>query len=56
MTFRQLNKWLQSATMQQIVDALKTEIKGNARKSYLKRIHQRYCALRAAKERKELGL
>lgn len=56
MNYRELNKWLRTAAMEDINRQLHKEVIGECRKTFMKRLHQRYCALRAAKERKELGI
>jgi hypothetical protein len=54
--YRELNKWLRTATLEAINLQLQKEVSGECRKTYMKRLHQRYWALRAAQERKELGI
>ena len=56
MNYRELNKWLRTADHAKVWLALQDERDNQNRKTFMKRLHQRYCALRAARERKELGL
>jgi len=56
MNYRELNKWLRTASFSQVCAEIQIEMTKRKRKTFLKRLHQRYCALRAAKERKELGI
>lgn len=50
----EMNKRLSALTEKQVWVLLQTELDTYRRASYLTRLHQRYCALRDARERKEL--
>ena len=49
-----LNKMLPTMSQQQAQEYLLEEVHGQKRKTFILRLHQRYCALRAADERREL--
>ena len=53
-TWRTLNKKLNLLTEQQVLDLLNAERAGARRVTFLERLHQRYTALRTARERIEL--
>jgi hypothetical protein len=50
----EMNSRLSSLTEKQVYVMLQTELDTYRRASYLNRLHQRYCALRDARERKEI--
>jgi hypothetical protein len=50
----ELNARLSTLTEKQVYVLLQTELDTYRRASYLNRLHQRYCALRDARERKEI--
>lgn len=50
----ELNKMLPTMTQQQAQEHLLSEVHGQKRKTFILRLHQRYCVLRAADERREL--
>jgi hypothetical protein len=50
----ELNARLSSLTEKQVFLLLQSELDTYRRASYLNRLHQRYCALRDARERKEI--
>jgi hypothetical protein len=54
MNWRDLNKKLNLLTEQQVLDLLNAERAGARRVTFLERLHQRYTALRTARERIEL--
>jgi hypothetical protein len=49
-----LNDRLPKLTEKQVWTMLQTELETYRRTSYLTRLHQRYCALRDAREREEI--
>lgn len=49
-----LNERLSKLTEKQVWTLLQTELETYRRTSYLTRLHQRYCALRDARERDEI--
>ena len=51
MNWKQLNSAIAQMNEQQVLDALNVELSGKARWTITKRLHQRYCTLRASKER-----
>jgi len=53
-TWRSLNNVLHSLTEQEVLDLLNEERSTLRRSSMLKRLHQRYTALRADRERIEI--
>jgi hypothetical protein len=52
--WRSLNQTLNSLNEKQVKALLDDEIVGQRRTTFLKRLHQRYCILRAARERAEI--
>jgi hypothetical protein len=52
--WRTLNQTLNSLNEAQVKALLDEEIVGQRRTTFLKRLHQRYCILRAARERAEI--
>jgi len=52
--WRSLHSKLGRLTEQEVYDLLQQELKGDKRSSILERLHQRYCTLRAARERIEI--
>jgi hypothetical protein len=54
MTWREINKHLHTFTEEQLLDMLNQERAERRRASILQRLHQRYAALRTARERLEL--
>ena len=50
----ELNSEISGMNEKQVLKLLETEAATAKRASYLTRLHQRYCALRDARERKEL--
>jgi hypothetical protein len=52
--WRSLNQTLNSLNEEQVKALLDDEIVGQRRTTFLKRLHQRYCILRAARERAEI--
>ena len=50
----ELNKRLSALNEKQVWNLLQVELETYRRASYLNRLHQRYCALRDARERKEI--
>lgn len=53
-TWRSLNNKLRSLPEDQVYAMLQEERSGERRASVLMRLHQRYCTLRAARERIEI--
>ena len=53
-TWAEMNKRLSALSEKQVWVLLQNELDTYRRASYLNRLHQRYCALRDARERKEL--
>lgn len=53
--WRQLNVALPTMTEEQVRNLLLEEQRGDARPTHITRLHQRFTALRAARERRELG-
>ena len=53
-TWAEMNNRLSALTEKQVFILLQTELDTYRRASYLNRLHQRYCALRDARERKEI--
>ena len=53
-TWRKLNDILANKTEQEVLDMLNVERNGLRRVTFLERLHQRYCTLRASRERLEL--
>ena len=53
-TWREINRQLLSLTEEEVLELLNEEREGLARVSILTRLHQRYCALRKARERRAL--
>ena len=54
LNWRSLNRDIANKTEQELLDLLIQERTGERRASIMQRIHQRYCALRAARERIEI--
>jgi hypothetical protein len=54
MTWREINKHLNTFTEEQLIALLAEERAGRRRASILQRLHQRYAVLRTARERLEL--
>lgn len=54
MNYRELLRSLPSMDEEQIQDLLFAEKNGAKRMSFLIRLHQRFCAMRDARERREL--
>lgn len=54
MNWIQLNNLLPSLTEQQVKDLLDNERNGARRPTFLERLHQRYTAMRASRERAEI--
>ena len=52
--WRELNKKLNLLTESEVLDLLNAERVGQRRVTFLERLHQRYTALRTARERVEL--
>lgn len=52
--WEELNARLSSLTEKQVWALLENELLTYRRASYLNRLHQRYCSLRDARERKEI--
>jgi len=50
----ELNATLNNLSEDEVKAALLEEVDGAKRGTFVKRLHQRYCALRASRERKEL--
>jgi len=50
----EMNKRLSALSEKQVWVLLQNELDTYRRASYLNRLHQRYCALRDARERKEI--
>ncbi len=53
-SWRALNKHLAQMTEEQVLALLEAERTGSRRVTVLERLHQRYTALRAERERREL--
>jgi hypothetical protein len=53
-SWRTLNAKINRLTEQEVYDLLQQEINTTKRLSMLQRLHQRYCTLRAARERVEI--
>jgi len=51
MNWKQLNEAISSFTEDEVLTALNEEIDGKRRWTIVNRLHQRYCALRAKRER-----
>ena len=54
MTWRQLNATLNDMSEAEVKQMLADEVAGSQRVTFIERLHQRYCALRATRERAEL--
>lgn len=54
MNWRQLNATLNDMSEAQVKQLLADEVAGAQRVTFIERLHQRYCALRASRERAEL--
>lgn len=54
MNWRELNHNLKQLGEHEVKALLDAELEGRQRVTYLHRIHQRYCALRAVRERTEM--
>jgi hypothetical protein len=54
MNWRELNAELNAMTEEQVKGLLDEERVGARRVTFLERLHQRYCALRAIRERAEI--
>lgn len=54
MTWRELNAQLPTMAENEVKDLLMQEHGGRRRTTILLRLHQRFCALRAERERREL--
>lgn len=54
MNWRQLNATLNDMSEAEIKQMLDEEMTGAQRVTFIERLHQRYCALRATRERAEL--
>ncbi len=54
MNWGTLNARLSKLSEKQVWTLLQTELETYRRASYLQRLHQRYCALRDAREREEI--
>lgn len=54
MNWRELNRTLSVYSEQEVLEMLKEERNGKQRVTFLARLHQRYNALRAGRERIEL--
>lgn len=52
--WRDLNKQIPFLSEQAVLDLLTAERNGARRSTVLERLHQRYCALRATRERQEI--
>ena len=49
--WKTLNESLPKMTEQEVLDALNNEVKDKKRWTIIKRLHQRFCAMRANRER-----
>lgn len=54
LSWRALNDQLAALTEDQVLEMLNDERATERRVSHLQRLHQRYCALRDARERREI--
>ena len=54
MNWRQLNATLNDMSEAEVKQMLADEVAGSQRVTFIERLHQRYCALRATRERAEL--
>jgi hypothetical protein len=54
MNWRELNAQLNQMTEAEVKGLLDAEIAGRQRVTFVERLHQRYCALRATRERAEM--
>lgn len=54
MNWRELNKRLRDFTEEELIRLLDEERKGPRRVLFMTRLHQRYCVLRATRERLEI--
>jgi hypothetical protein len=54
MNWRQLNATLNDMSEAEVKQMLTDELAGAQRVTFVERLHQRYCALRASRERAEL--
>jgi len=54
MNYRELHEVIMTLTEDQVLEMLEDEQRNQRRKTFLVRLHQRYSALRAQREREEL--
>jgi hypothetical protein len=54
MNWRELNAQLNQMTEAEVKALLDAEMAGRQRVTFVERLHQRYCALRATRERAEM--
>jgi hypothetical protein len=54
LSWRALNAKLSSMDEKAVLTMLQVEVSGERRATYIERLHQRFCALRDARERVEL--
>ncbi len=54
LSWRALNEKLSAMDEQEVLKMLQVEVSGEKRATYIQRLHQRFCALRDARERIEL--
>lgn len=53
-TWRELNREINTLTENDLETLIESELKGQKRVTILERLHQRFCAVRASRERIEL--
>lgn len=54
MNWREMTEQINDFDEDQLYDLIEAELKGQRRKSILIRLHQRFCAVRDARERQEI--
>lgn len=54
MNWREMTERINDFDEDQLYDLIEAELKGQRRKSMLIRLHQRFCAVRDARERQEI--
>lgn len=54
MNWREMTEQINNFDEDQLYDLIEAELKGQRRKSILIRLHQRFCAVRDARERQEI--
>ena len=54
LNWNQLNAFLRTFSEEELKEMIDSELKGARRLSVVKRLHQRYCIVRATRERAEM--